>query len=168
MDTQQKWTMVVRHENKGCSTSRYWMSATSKQGLLHLTIRAARGVPCRHIKKRASTIYIIFSVLLECDLNFHEEPKIDGCLLNIMVFTLVCEAPAPMTTKRREGVHVENNVYYASYVHEYAVLTFVFEVKPLFLMVTKRLWKSFQTFCNYMLQISDARKAISSNIECIH
>ena len=29
-------------------------------------------------------------------------------------------------------MHVENNVYYASHVHEYAVLTVVFEVKPLF------------------------------------
>ena len=59
-------------------------------------------------------------------------------------------------------MHVENNVYYASHVHEYAVLTVVFEVKPLFLMVTRRLWRSFQTLCKYMLQISAARKAISS------
>ena len=28
-------------------------------------------------------------------------------------------------------MHVENNVYYASHVHEYAVLTVVFQVKPL-------------------------------------
>ena len=27
-------------------------------------------------------------------------------------------------------MHVENNVYYASHVHEYAVLTVVFEVNP--------------------------------------
>ena len=29
-------------------------------------------------------------------------------------------------------MHVENNVYYASHVHEHAVLTVVFEVKPFF------------------------------------
>ena len=51
-------------------------------------------------------------------------------------------------------------------VEGYAVLTVVFEVKPLFFMVTRRLWRSFQTFCNYMLQISAARKAKSSKIEC--
>ena len=35
-------------------------------------------------------------------------------------------------------MHVENNVYYASHFHEYAVLTVVFEVKLLFLLVTSR------------------------------